>query len=83
VHVDALGNPVDGAYANGRFTMWDGGNGMFDENGNLVGKAEQTATLNGNGTRTDGSTFKFHNDSHITTDDIGDPKVAFFHAHCG
>src|SRR5438132_1321701 len=40
--------PADGvADATGHFVSWDGGNGLFDNHGNPIGRAEQSFTLNG------------------------------------
>ena len=66
----------------GTFVFWDGGNGQFDANGNPVGSAEVTVTLNGSGTRPDGSAFRFHNNGHMVTDAAGILKVSFFKAQC-
>lgn len=75
--------PTDGVPdATGTFVDWDGGNGMFDQDGNPIGKAEFAFTLNGRGTRADGSTFSFHNNGHVVTDADAHVKVAFFKAHC-
>jgi hypothetical protein len=76
--------PPDGkADATGTFVDWDGGNGFFDQDGNPIGKAELTFTLNGRGTRSDGTDFHFHNSGHVVTDADAAVKVAFFKAHCG
>jgi len=77
-------DPPDGITdASGSFVEWDGGNGKFDDNGNLIGKGEMTFTLNGQGTYTDsGANFKFHNNAHVVTDELGNVKLAFFKAHC-
>jgi hypothetical protein len=66
----------------GTFVIWDGGNGQFDANGNLIGRGEVAFTLNGRGTRPDGSAFRFHNNAHVVTDAAGIPKVFFMKAQC-
>jgi hypothetical protein len=77
---DPPDNDVD---ATGTFVDWDGGNGKFDQDGNLIGKGEIAFTLNGRGTYTDsGEIFRFHNNAHVVTDSLGNPKVDFFKAHC-
>lgn len=48
-YLDQNGNPDNDVDASGRFTEWDGGNGFFDQNGNPIGKAEMTFTLNESG----------------------------------
>ena len=83
-YLDQNGNPDGHVDATGRFTMWDGGNGYFDQDGNPIGQAEVTFTLNGRGTYSDtGTPFHFHNNAHFMTDQVGNPKVEFFKAHCG
>ena len=83
-YLDQNGNPDGHVDATGRFTMWDGGNGYFDQDGNPIGQAEVTFTLNGRGTYSDtGTPFHFHNNAHLMTDQVGNPKVEFFKAHCG
>jgi len=75
--------PTDGVPdATGTFTNWDGGNGLFDQDGNPIGKAEFAFTLNGRGTRSDGTPFSFHNNGHAVLDANAMVKVAFFKAHC-
>jgi hypothetical protein len=82
-YLDENGNPDGQIDATGRFTEWDGGNGLFDEEGNPIGKAEFTFTLNGKGTRlATGESFSFHALAHATFDQLGNPKVAFEKAHC-
>jgi hypothetical protein len=82
--VDAFGNPVGDAYATGSFVSSDSVNGVFDlSTMEPIGKAEITDTLNGGGTRTDGTSFRFHNNEHILL--TGSPpstKLEFFKAHC-
>lgn len=47
-----------------------------------IGKTEITDTLNGAGTRTDGTSFRFHNNEHIVlTGEPLSPKLELFHAH--
>jgi hypothetical protein len=83
-HVDASGNPVGAVYATGAFVSWDGVNGLLDlTTFEPIGHAEVTDTLNGRGTRTDGTTFSFHSNEHILV--MGtppSPKLEFFKAHC-
>jgi hypothetical protein len=80
--LNAAGNP-DGVDATGTFTDWDGGNGLFDDQGNPIGKAEFAFTLNGRGTNlADGSTFRFHNNGHLVADPTGAVKLSFFKSHC-
>ena len=83
-HVDASGNPVGGVYATGTFVAWDGVNGVFDlTTFEPIGHTVVTDTLNGGGTRADGTTFRFHNNEHILL--MGtplSPKLEFFKAHC-
>jgi len=83
-HVDSSGNPVGDAYATGRFVAGDAGNGLFDpDTTEPIGHAEITDTLNGRGTRTDGTTFHFHNNEHIlVTGTPPSPHLEFFKAHC-
>ncbi len=67
----------------GGFVSWDGGNGLFDQNGNPTGKGEMSFTLNGSGTNLDtGAPFRFHNSGHAVFDQFANPKVEFFHAQC-
>ena len=82
-HVDGAGNPGS-AYATGTFVSWDGGNGIFDPTTfEPIGYTEITDTLNGSGTRADGTTFHFHNNEHILlTGTPLLPQVEFFKAHC-
>jgi hypothetical protein len=77
-------DPPDGQIdATGTFVNWDGGNGLFDQDGNPIGKGEVGFTLNGQGTYTDsGVGFKFHNNAHSVFDEFGNPKLDFFKAHC-
>jgi hypothetical protein len=83
-HVDGSGNAVGSAYATGRFVSQDAGNGIFDPATlEPVGHAEITDTLNGGGTRTDGTTFHFHNNEHILVSGTPpSPQLEFFKAHC-
>jgi hypothetical protein len=82
--VDSLGNPVGDSYATGRFVSEDSVNGVFDPaTFEPIGRAVITDTLNGRGTRTDGTTFHFHNNEHILF--VGtppSPSLEFFKAHC-
>jgi hypothetical protein len=82
-HVDSSGN-LGGVYATGTFVAWDGVNGLLDlTTFEPIGHAEVTDTLNGRGTRTDGTTFHFHNNEHIlVTGTPPSPKLEFFKAHC-
>jgi hypothetical protein len=76
-------NPPDGvADATGRFTSWDGANGLLDRHGNFVGRGEESFILNGDGTNADGSTFHFHNNGHVRADQFGNVVQEFFDAHC-
>jgi len=83
-HVDDSGNPVGDVYATGTFVASDAANGIFDlTTFEPIGHTEVTDTLNGGGTRTDGTTFRFHNNEHILlTGTPPSPKLEFFHAHC-
>jgi len=83
-YLDENGNPDGQIDATGRFTEWDGGNGLFDEEGNPIGKAEFTFTLNGKGTLlATGESFSFHALSHANFHQFGDLKVSFDKAHWG
>jgi hypothetical protein len=77
-------SPADGdADASGTYTSWDGANGLFDQNGNFVGRGEQSFTLNGRGTNADdGSTLRFHNNGHARADSFGNVVQQFFKAQC-
>jgi hypothetical protein len=83
-YLDQNGNPDNDSDAVGNFTEWDGGTGLFDQNGNPIGKGEESSTLNGRGTNVDsGASFSFHNNSHAVFDSFGNPKLAFSNSHCG
>ena len=72
--------PTDGTPdAMGRFTTWFGGNGLLEEDGTAVGKAQTAFSLNGRGTNADGSTFTFHENGNTVFDLDGTPKVDMFH----
>jgi hypothetical protein len=83
-HVDAFGNPVGAAYATGSFVSTDSVNGVIDlATLEPIGRIEVTDGLNGAGTRTDGTTFHFHNNEHILlTSTPPSPKLDFFNARC-
>jgi hypothetical protein len=82
-YLDPNGNPDGDVDAQGTFVTWDGGNGLFDQNGNPIGKAEISFTLNGSGTNLDsGASFRFHNNGHVLTDPNGVVKLSFFKAQC-
>lgn len=70
---------IDGT---GRFTEWHGANGTFGDDGNPLGKAEFAFTLNGKGTRSDGTVFRFHNNGHVNFDPAGHMRAEFFKSHC-
>ena len=82
--VDASGNPVGDVYATGKMISGDSVNGVFDPaTFEPIGQAEVTDTLNGSGTRSDGTSFHFHNNEHILVKGTPpSPKLAFFKAHC-
>jgi hypothetical protein len=75
--------PVDGTPdATGSYTVWFGSNGAFTETGTVFGKAETTFTLNGQLTNADGSSNRFHVNTHAVFDEDGSPRLEFFKAHC-
>lgn len=75
---------MGGVYATGTFVASDAANGVVDlTTFEPIGHTEITDTLNGGGTRTDGTTFRFHNNEHILlTGTPPSPKLEFFKAHC-
>ena len=83
-HVDSSGNPAGDPYATGTFGASDALNGAFDlDTTQPIGRAVITDVLNGRGTRTDGTTFHFHNNEHIILVGIPpSPSLEFFKAHC-
>lgn len=81
--IDRLNTPA-AVDATGRFLERGTGNGLLDpDTKELIGKAQLSSTLNATGVNTaDGSTFRFHNNAHIVTDQLGVPKVEFSKARC-
>jgi hypothetical protein len=84
-NVDDEGNAIGDPYATGSVVSTTSLNGIVDlTTMQPVGKTEITDTLTGGGTRTDGTSFRFHNNEHILlTGTPPSPKLDFFKAHCG
>jgi hypothetical protein len=77
--------PADGAPdATARFVTTFGGSGLLLEEGGATGRAVSGFAVNGSGTNSDGTTFRWHENGRTVFDATGTPKLDRFHqtANC-
>ena len=74
--------PDGGSDATGAYTVHGGGSGYLNLDGTAFDHGELTRTVDGSGTRSDGSTFRFHLNSHTVFGPGGLPRTELAHAHC-
>lgn len=66
----------------GTYTVRGGGNGSLNTDGTAFDQAEASFAGNGELARPDGSTARFHLNTHTVFGPDGLPKVDLAHAHC-
>ena len=78
--ISADAEPADGVPdATGRFVSTFGGSGLLLEDGGATGRAVTGFVVNGSGTNSDGTTFRWHDNGRTVFDTTGTPKLDLFH----
>jgi len=66
----------------GTYTVRGGGNGSLNTDGSAFDRAEASLTVNGEANRPDGTSIRFHQNTHSVFGAGGLPKLDLAHAHC-